>query len=421
MKLTAEEQSILNGDSGKVLQKIMRSVVVYGETFDAEKLVPLSGHPHSAMSVGANVLKPYFNMLDTIIDEHLTTFSTFTVDPRPMDTNVLNYSILEKLIFRFMYGYQEKYEKKLDRLGLIDNDSFTCACYLPEVGNIPSMGEYLAWSESSAVVFANSALGARTNRNSVGIDMLCNIVGKAPYFGFLTDGGRQAAWNIHVATSRLPNPQVLGSAIGMKVVEEVPFITGLKQHLDGMNETAIRDYLKELGAAAASNGAVGLFHVEGITPEAAQQGDHLLKKQHGEYIISDKELDRVYRSYPVLWKDKNSSPELCFMGCPHFSLSQLYWWTENIGNQLARNNRDQVSIETVICAPPAVMVKFMEDEKTWERFNSIGLKVCGICPMAHMTNPVCSRKSVITNSNKLRTYSTARFYTDEELLEIICQ
>lgn len=420
MKLTADEQSILNGERGKVLQKVMRSVVVYGETFEAEKLVPLSGHPHSAMSVGANVLKPYFNMLDTIIDEQLSSFSTFTVDPRPMDSNVLNYSILEKLIFRFMYGYQEKYEKKLDRLGLKDNDSFTCACYLPEVGNTPAMGQYLAWSESSAVVFANSALGARTNRNSVGIDMLCNIVGKAPYFGFLTDGGRQATWKIHVETSRLPNPQVLGSAIGMKVVEDVPFITGLQKQLNGMDQSAIRDYLKELGAAAASNGAVGLFHVEGITPEALQQGVKLLKHDHHEYIIMDDKLDRVFHSYPVLWKDKNSKPELCLMGCPHFSLSQLYRWTERTGESLERHNREGVSIETVICAPPAVIEKFMKDNNTWTRFRSMGLKLSGICPMAHMTNPVCSRKSVITNSNKLRTYSTARFYTDEELLEIIC-
>lgn len=162
-----------------------------------------------------------------------------------------------------------------------DSNAFTCACYLDEVGNIPKKGDILAWSESSAVVYANSVLGARTNRNSGVIDLLCGVVGRAPEFGFLTDEGRMADWIVEVRTSKTPEAQVLGSAIGMKVMEDVPYITGLDKHLGTRLTQDAKDYLKDMGAALASNGAVGLYHVDKLTPEARERKKALLKKNSG--------------------------------------------------------------------------------------------------------------------------------------------
>ncbi len=135
-----------------------------------------------------------FRHTGKIIQSGIKTFKPFTVDPRPFDPENVNYSFLERILFKFIYGKQEKCEDQLKKLGLLNDKAFSCTCYLDEVGNIPQKGQYLAWSESSAVVYANSVIGARTNRNSAGIDVLCNVLGKAPYFGFLTDEGRKASW-----------------------------------------------------------------------------------------------------------------------------------------------------------------------------------------------------------------------------------
>ena len=159
-------------------------------------------------------------MMQELIDAGLKTKNPFTVDPRPIEYEAVNASPIVKLVFNLVFGKQAVYEKQLRALGLKNDNAFTCTCYFPEVGNTPKRGAMLAWSESSAVVYANSILGARTNRNSAGIDVLCAILGKAPCFGFLTNEGRRATWKIEVKTSQKPNAQLLGSAIGLKVMAE---------------------------------------------------------------------------------------------------------------------------------------------------------------------------------------------------------
>ena len=103
----------------------------------------------------------------------------------------------------------------------------TCACYLPQVGNVPKRGDILSWAESSAVVYANSVLGARCNRNSGIIELMGSIAGFVPEFGLLTDDGRKADYVVEVKTSKKPEAQLLGSAVGMKVLEKVPYILSL--------------------------------------------------------------------------------------------------------------------------------------------------------------------------------------------------
>ena len=199
----------------------------------------------------------------------------FSVDPRPLDKNVPA-SFLQKFVFnKFMYTKQDFYEDQLIKLGLMDKDAFTCACYMDEVGNTPKKGDVLSWAESSAVVYANSVLGARCNRNSGIIDIMGSIVGFVPYFGLLTDEGRKATWVVKIETTKKPEAQLLGSAIGMRVMEDVPFIVGLDKWIgDELTDEACT-YLKDFGAATASNGAVGLYHIENLTPEAKEQGRDL--------------------------------------------------------------------------------------------------------------------------------------------------
>ncbi len=137
------------------------------------------------------------------------------------------------------------------------------------------------------------------------MDIMGSIVGFVPYFGLLTDEGRRATWVIKIETSKKPEPQLLGSAIGMKVMEQVPYVKGLDKWLGTELDDAT--YLKDFGAATASNGAVGLYHIANLTPEAKAQGEALIAEGARVYVIDDAELQRVKDSYPVVWKNPTQS------------------------------------------------------------------------------------------------------------------
>ena len=419
MILTDEQQAILDGSRGETMAKVMKTLVMFGEAFHAEKMVPVtSRYNHLVTSFGLGVLQPVYDLMQQLIDAGAVSGQKFSADPRPLDPNVPA-NLLQQLVFKkFMYNKQDFYEGQLQKLGLMDKDAFTCTCYMPEVGNKPEKGEILSWSESSAVVYANSVLGARCNRNSGILDIMGSIVGYVPYFGLLTDEGRKATWIVKIETSKKPEAQLLGSAIGMKVMEDVPYVVGLDKWLGTELDDAACTYLKDFGAATASNGAVGLYHVEHLTPEAKQQGEALLREGYRTYIIDDAELERVKRSYPVIWKDPAAAPQLCFVGCPHLTLEQLKEWTAKLTDALRAQNRLQVAVPTVFTAAPAVLDAFKDTVEGY-KLQSMGVILSYICPLMYMNNPLCKKKAVITNSNKLRTYTSARYYTDAEILDIL--
>ena len=419
MILTNEQQAILNGEKGETLAKVMKTLVMYGEAFEAEKLVPItSKYNHLVTSFGLKVMSPVYDLMQQLLDSGVCSEQKFSVDPRPIDKNVPA-NFLQNLVFnKFMYTKQDFYEKQLKELGLMDDDAFTCTCYMDEMGNKPQKGEVLSWAESSAVVYANSVLGARCNRNSGIIDIMGSIVGFVPYFGLLTDEGRKATWVVKVETTKKPEAQLLGSAIGMKVMEDVPYVIGLDKWIgDELTDSACA-YLKDFGAATASNGAVGLYHIDNLTPEAKELGGKLITENANVYVIDDAELERVKNNYPVIWRNPNASPKLCFVGCPHLSLQQLKDWTDNIENELKKNGKKKVTIPTVFTAAPKVLKAFYETDYA-PRLKATGVITSYICPLMYMNNPLCKTMPVITSSNKLRTYTSARYYTDADILEMI--
>ena len=415
MKLTQEQQEILNGSRGETMAKVMETLVRYGELYDSDTMIPVTGkNNHLVTSFGLKALTPVYELMDQLIAEGAVSGTKFSADHRPLDKNVPS-SFLQNIIFNhFMYSKQDFYEDQLQKLGLMEKDAYTCTCYMDEVGNIPKKGDILSWSESSAVVYANSVLAARCNRNSGIIDLMGAICGFVPRFGLLTDEGRKAKWIVEVHTTKKPEAQLLGSAIGMKVMEDVPYIKGLDKWLGSLDDDA-KAYLKDMGAATASNGAVGLYHVAGITPEAVEQGEDLILPDAQVYVIDDTELQRVYESYPVIWKNREATPKLCFMGCPHMSLHQLIDWTERVEQGLKAAGNKKVVIPTVFTAAPAVIEKFNATPYA-TRLKETGVIVSYICPLMYMNNPLSGKIPVITSSNKLRTYTSARYYTDDEIL-----
>ena len=419
MILTKEQQAILDGEKGEILAKVMKTIVMYGDAFEAEKLIPITSEDnHLVTSFGLKVMSPVYDLMQQLLDGGVISGQKFSVDPRPLDDKVPA-NFLQNLVFKkFMYSKQDFYEDQLEKLGLMDDDAFTCTCYMNEVGNKPKKGDILSWAESSAVVYANSVLGARCNRNSGIIDIMGSIVGYVPYFGLLTDEGRKATWVIKVETTKKPEAQLLGSAIGMKVMEDVPYIVGMEKWLGNELDEATCSYLKDFGAATASNGAVGLYHIAGLTPEAVELGESLIAEGAKEYVIDDAELERVKNEYPVMWKNLDAQPKLCFVGCPHLSLQQLKEWTEKIEEGLKTNGKKKVVIPTVFTASPGVLETFEKTEYA-TRLKETGVVASYICPLMYMNNPLCKTMPVITSSNKLRTYTTARYYTDEEILAAV--
>jgi hypothetical protein len=420
MKLTSEEQAVVQGKHGAALKKVMLTLVSYGEALGAERFVDIEGSGHFALHHVLPGIGPRLEMLDELVEAGLRAKFPFTLDPvPPLDFENLDLSPDQKMFFERVFSSQHHFEQRMQQLGLRDEESWTCTPYLAVVGNVPARGEILAWSESSAVVYVNSVFGARTNRNAVIMDLLSNIAGKTPLTGLLTDEGRRADWLIEVKTKEKPHPQLLGGAIGKLVMEDVPYITGLDRFLgSGLNDTS-RDYLKEMGAACAALGAVGLYHVENITPEASEAGQSLLRKAHRKFEITDKHLQALMDGYPVMWTDHQAHPQRCLIGCPHLSLRELYWWTEHICQALEERAKSIVAVPTTLVAAPQVVKAFKKDCEAYARLKNCGVQLSSTCLEACMQNPLVAKETVITNSNKLRAFSTARMYTDRQLLQIL--
>ena len=419
MILTDEQQAILDGSRGETMAKVMKTLVMFGEAFHAEKMVPVtSRYNHLVTSFGLGVLQPVYDLMQQLIDAGAVSGQKFSADPRPLDPNVPA-NLLQQLVFKkFMYTYQDSYEQQLRELGITSDDDYTCTCYLDQVGNKPGKGEVLSWAESSAVVYANSVLGARCNRNSGMIELMGSIAGFVPEFGLLLDENRKATWIVELKCSKKPDAQLLGSAIGMKVMEEVPYVKGLDKWLGTTLDEEACTYLKDFGAATASNGAVGLYHIENLTPEAVEQGESIIAEGAKTYVIDDAELERVKANYPVIWKNPDAEPQLCFVGCPHMTLRQLIDWTTAVGTELNKNGLKKVTVPTVFTASTPVIKEF---EKTpyYKQLKRQGIILSYICPLMYMNNPLCKKKAVITSSNKLRTYTSARYYTEAEILHTI--
>ena len=421
MQLSPEHVAILNGEKGETMRKILETVVIYGDTFGAKRLVKVThNRGHLVTSFGMGLLKPTYWCFDELVASNLKVSEGFTMDPRPTDFKNVKCNAIEKFVFNILYSKQESYEEQLKKVGLLDDKSFTCTCYLEENENTPKYKDIIAWSESSAVNFANSVLGARCNRNSGMIDVFQSILGYVPEYGLLLDENRKATWVVEVKTSKIPEAQILGSAIGIKVMDAVPYVKGLDKFLGTELDEKTISYLKDFGAATASNGAVGLYHIDNITPEAKELKEDLIAKGAKIYVIDDEELERVYKSYPNMWKKQDAKPQVCFIGCPHLTYYQLLDWHKKLKETLKEKGLEKVTCQVIFNSAPKVIDKLIKLNKdVYDDFYKMGATISSICPLMYTSNPLVQGKAIMTNSNKLRTYSMARYFKDEKVLDLI--
>lgn len=364
MNLTDEQQSILNGASGPVPAKLMRTLVEYGDAFGAGRLVPVASG-HLAGTFGAFAYKTYYRVLDEIAAAGLKVKVPTTCNPRPgRDLNFVN---------RRAFSHQPALEANFSALGITPN--FSCVCY--DGANVPAKGDVLAWAESSAVQFANSVLGARTNRNSILIDLAAALTGFTPEFGYLLDEERRGRLLIKLKIKEMDAP-ALGYLLGRRVVNRVPVL----EHYPFS-----RVELKNMGGAMAASGAVALFHVEGLTPEAPDLKTAFDGAPPEIMEITQADLDAL--------RTKDLHAGLVAFGCPQLTLEEALALAPAFTGK-------RVKTPTAFFMVPDAHRRFLALPEG-RAVQDAGVAVHDICPLAALTIQL-RRKRVLTTSGKLYYY-----------------
>ncbi|MGI9330622.1 MAG: aconitase X [Gammaproteobacteria bacterium] len=423
MTLTQEEQDILNGSQGETMAKVLKTIVMHGELFGAERLADCGGAPHSSLYTAGPWITPVLEMFEEIADSGLQAYAPYTVNPMVVDLYTVGDDPVKRNMMLQGNPLQGRLIQVHTRLGARPIENWSCACYVPEVGNTADPGTAVSWAESSAVNYGNSVLGLRINRMATGMEVLCAIAGKVPEFGMLTDAGRQAKWHIDVQLSREPHWGALGGAIGAKVVEQVPYVTGIDQWIgmeDDKPNSVSMGKLKAMGSATASTGAVGLYHVEKVTPEAQKKARDLLTDDYQTYVIDDAEYARVLGTFENRWTDPEGDPTAVYIGCPHNTYDEIYYWTKRIDEALKAAGQKKVAVPVYLASSVVVRARLLDEHPVLAR-DSLrnGVQYMNIClPALQGLKGMAEVDRGVTNSNKARYYTRCRLYGDDELLEI---
>ncbi len=300
MKLTAIQHDMLNGKYGQATKKSMEILFALGEIYDAKRMVPVTSVQIAGVSY-ANLEEPGLEWLAQMAKDGLVRVLT-TLNPAGMDLE--NWKTL---------GIDPEFAKNQARvidafakMGIIT----TCTCTPYLIGNLPHYGEHIAWAESSAVCFANSVIGARTNREGGPSALAAALTGFTPEYGFHLDENRQANIAFHVKKEIRGTAQfgtlgkVLGDILASKVEWTVPYITGIPE--------ATTDELKALCASIATYGGTALFHIEGITPDRTE-----IPKE--SKIVTAKDLEQAEKEL----RDEGAIIDFVSIGCPHASLNEI--------------------------------------------------------------------------------------------------
>jgi predicted aconitase len=189
---------------------------------------------------------------------------------------------------------------------------------------------------------------------------------------------------------------------------------------DGKPDAIAVGKLKAMGSATASSGAVGLYHVENVTPEALEQGRDLLVEDHQTYVIDDAELARVRDTFANLWKDPVGDPTAVYIGCPHNTYAETVYWAHKLHDALEEAGRDKLAIPVVMASAVVVRDKLLDEHPVLYRdMVRAGVQFTNICAPAYQgLKGMADVDRGVTNSNKARFYTRLRLYDDDNLVNI---
>jgi hypothetical protein len=308
MYLTKEEERMLNGEEGYAVKKSMEILVALGEIFGAEKLIKVGSVQVAGVSYH-NLGDAGLEFLDELAKDGKVKVLT-TLNPAGMDLE--NWKKL---------GITEDFAKKQNlvidafrKMGIII--SCTCTPYL--IGNLPIYKEHIAWSESSAVTFANSIIGAMTNREGGPSALAAAFIGKTPCYGLHLEENRKPDVHVDVKVDlkSFSDWGALGYCIGKKAENKTPFITGVKD--------ANLDELKSFCASVVTYGSKPLFYIKNLTPGSENQR---IPKE--KITIKEEDLKEAYKN---INDDVNEIHFVC-IGCPHCSINEIAEVAELLKNK----------------------------------------------------------------------------------------
>ncbi len=317
MRLTEKEQAFLDGKHGPGLKKAMEILVALGKIYGAKDMVLVSSAQIAGVSY-KNIGDPGLEFLTDWAEQNARAHVPAFMNPAGIDRQLWR-----------QLGFPEEFAQKqlkiievLKRMGV--RATLTCTPY--HIGIVPQKGEHIAWSESSAVSYANSVLGARTNREGGPSALAAAFCGRSPRFGLHLHENRLATHRILVKCEVKSSADfgLLGYWIGKQVGSGIPFFQGLSLPEDESERTTC---LKALGAAMAASGAVALYHIEGFTPEAAAYGERIV--QPHAHSIEITSLDEAR----TMLNQHGDRIDLVALGCPHVSLDELKEIARIIGNR----------------------------------------------------------------------------------------
>lgn len=301
MHLTKKEEEMCNGEYGETIRKSMDILVALGDIYGAPELVDITSAQVSGVSYKTIGQAGLEYLEDLARDDKGVATVNSTLNPPGTDLD--NWDK-----FGFPEEFSIKQNQIVDAYGKLGITK-TCTCTPYLVGNVPRFRDHISWSESSAVAFVNSVIGARTNREGGPGALAAAIVGKTPLYGFHLPENRTADWIIDVeAPLSGADFGALGYIVGQNVGGDVPYFT-LKNIPDNND-------LKTLGAALASSGSVALYHIEDVTPEY----DVACKEDASNSLAITKE-DILETRENLTTSDRE--PDLICLGCPHASLEEI--------------------------------------------------------------------------------------------------
>lgn len=299
MHLTNLEERMLSGENGEVLERMFRLLVRLGEIYGADRMIPINSSQVAGVSY-KSIGDPGVEFLEDYASKNAKVKVVTFLNPAGMDIEdwqKLNIppSFAEKQL-RIMNAFK--------KMGIVI--SATCTPYL--AGNLPRFREHIAWSESSAISFSNSVIGARTNREGGPSALAAALCGVTPNYGLHLDENRKPQMLVEVNAKLEDSADfgALGYVVGKQVKNRIPYFRGIKD--------VDTDQLKALGAAMAASGAVALYHVEDMTPEA-----HLMETEGLEKLsVSDKDVNETFSKLTT-----GKEPDIVILGCPHSSLKEI--------------------------------------------------------------------------------------------------
>jgi predicted aconitase len=386
MFLTREEEAMLAGENGDGTRTAMELLVALGDIYGAKKLVPIASAHLSGVSY-KTIGEGGIGFLESLAKDAKVCVPT-TLNPAGMDRQKWR----EMGISPRFADRQQHIIECYGKLGV--NTDCSCTPYLGT--NVPRRGQTLAWAESSALSYANSAVGARTNREGGPGALAAAIIGRTPEYGLHLDENRVPTVVVEVEMEDV-DYSLLGYAAGSAVGSRIPYFRGIRP---------TTDQLKTMAAAMAAAGSVALFHVENITPEADPRSIKGLERIH----LGKEEMEAARNKL-----DTGKDPQLIALGCPHLSVDEI----KGLASKL-KGKRRRGDAEVWFCTSRCTASKCPRELEVLSRFGHV------VCDTCMIVTPIEERfGTTATNSGKACAYlpnlcsQKVVYRTTQGLLEMI--